>query len=310
MPPSPAPSTSFGRLLDKGRELEGLDTHSGELTRIVAAGGTIGPAAAYDAFELRTKVLLAAGRYDDALAIAETAIARMRDGKCPCARSRPAPSGFAPRPGSGKAMPRRPPPTPPRRCSAMKAPAPKTPRSRRSPYRFSRKFSRPSPTGRMRLPALLSRARELARAAARADTEGWEKALRRSYTLAISRLLAEGDPAAALTVARRAVAIRPASSPAALGSRTGQTSIDFPANVALLLYQRNFDAADIQLSLARTGLEAEYFVAHNYFASPLVRADLAEYSVLLALLKSDKDGAPLDGPALLALPRRSAADPE
>jgi hypothetical protein len=32
-----------------------------------------------------------------------------------------------------------------------------------------------------------------------------------------------------------------------------------------------------------------------------MRADLAEYSVLLALLKSDKDGAPLDGPALLAL---------
>src|SRR5262249_28890139 len=76
--------------------------------------------------------------------------------------------------------------------------------------------------------------------------------------------------------------------------------IDFPANVALLLYQRNFDWAEFQLNLARDGLEAGYFTAHNYFASPLMRADLAEYSVLLTLLKTDGN-AQLDGPGLIAL---------
>jgi hypothetical protein len=288
------------RLLAIGRELEGLDRHSGELVRIVNAGGMIGPAAAHDAFDLRVKVLIAAGRYDDALAAAEIAIARMRNADTP-AGLRAGAIGLRAEAWL-------------RKGDAAKAAADATeavlgyegagvedvPRQALALSLLAEILST-IPDRQSAVPALLARARELARAAATTRTEGWEAALRRAYTLTISRLLAEGDPAAASAVGDDLAKFN--SEVLSLQWRQDWANlIDFPANVALLLYQRNFDWADMQLSLVRDGLEAEYFTEHNYFASPMVRADIAEYSVLLALLKADAaEAAPLDGAPLMTL---------
>jgi hypothetical protein len=285
-------------LLNEGRELDGLDAHSGSLARIVAAGNTIGPPAAYAAFELRTKVLLAAGRYDEALVVADMAIARMAEANAAAPLKAGAvglrADAWYRKGDAAKAA-----------ADATEAvlgyegaPVENTPQQAVALSRLAEILST-IPDRQNAVPALLSRARDLARAAAAADTKGWAEALRRAYTLSVSRLLAEGDPAAASAIADDLAKFNSE----VLRLRWQQdwaNLIDFPANVALLLYQRNFDTADFTLSLARTGLEAEYFVAHNYFASPLMRADLAEYSVLLALLKGD-GGTPVDGPALLSL---------
>jgi tetratricopeptide (TPR) repeat protein len=288
------------RLLDIGRELEDLDRHSGEIVRIVAGSGTIGPLAAYDAFDLRARVLLAAGRYDEALAAAEMAIARMNAGD--------APAGF--RAGSmalrAEAWFRK--------GDAAKAAADAT--EAVLGYEGAATEDTPQqalalsllaeilstiPDRQNAVPALLTRARELAQSAATGGTKGWEDAVRRTYTLTVSRLLAEGDPAAASAIAADLATFN--SEVLSLQWRQDWADlIDFPANVALLLYQRNFDRAESQLDLVRIGLEADYFRQYNYFTSPLVRADIAEYSVLLALLKADAgDGTTLDGAALVTL---------
>ncbi len=291
--------TNLRRLLDIGRELEDLDRHSGEIVRIVAGSGTIGPLAAYDAFDLRARVLLAAGRYDEALAAAEMAIARMNAGDAPAglragSMALRAEAWFRKGDAAKAATDAT------EAVLGYEGAGPEDAPEQALALSLLAEILSTIPDRQDAVPALLTRARELARSAATVGTKGWEDAVRRTYTLTVSRLLAEGDPAAASAIAADLATFN--SEVLSLQWRQDWADlIDFPANVALLLYQRNFEGAIHQLSLARHALEEAYFIAHNYFTSPLVRADIAEYLVLYALLITEGAETPLDPAPLLVL---------
>ena len=146
---------------------------------------------------------------------------------------------------------------------------------------------------------LLARATRLSRDAAAAEAEDWEKALARSYTLAISRALARGDPAGAAGLADELAALKSGAKGVPF-VQDWQSIVAFPANIALLLYRGDFEGADYYLRLEHTTLEARFYREHNYLVPPLRQADMAEYGVILDLMRTADGSAPLDAGGAIA----------
>ena len=279
---------ALARLLAIGRELDGLLSGTGELARLALAP-TVGAVARLDALELRGRVLLAAGRTGEALAIADAAVAAAARGTLRAralalraeARFRDADIAGAAADATDAVL------------AFEGAPPEDRPRQALAVALLAEILST-LPDRQSAVPALLARARDLARSASEARTPGWEEALGRAYSLIIARQLAEGDPAAASATADELARFN-AEVLKISWLQDWANLIDFPANIALLLYRQEFEWAEAVL---RTDLDARYYAARNYFLSPLVRADIAEYSVLLALVRTDRAGTPLDAATL------------
>ncbi|MEO8669258.1 MAG: hypothetical protein ABI399_12120 [Bauldia sp.] len=281
-------------VLDEGREYDRLLERSAELARLAAAD-TVGAGAAMRAFDLRARIFLSLGRPDDALAVADIALTRTGElGTPPALRAR----ALAIRAEARL-----------QKSDAVGAAADATdavlaydsaasqPAEQAMALALLAEILGAIPDRQPAVEGLIARAMKLAREAAGGEAEGWEKALARSFTLAISHALALGDPAGASRLADELATLKSGTRKLPF-VQDWQSIVAFPNNVALLLYRRDFDGAEYYLSLERVALEARYYREHNYLVPPLRRADIAEYGVILDLMRT-ADPAALDANAMV-----------
>ncbi len=283
-------------LLDEEREFDGLLDRSAELARLAAAD-TIGPAAALRAFSLRARIFLTLGRADEALAVADMALQRTAAPAAPPALR-------------GRALALR------AEARAQKSDiagaaadaadavlaydgAGAPPAEQAMALGLLAEILAVIPERRAAVGGLLARAIASARTATASQAEGWEKALARSYTLGVTEALSNGAPAEASRLADELAALK-SGARKLQWVQDWQSIVAFPANIALLLYRRDFEGAEYYLGLEKVALEARFYREHNYLVPPLRQADIAEYGVILDLMRNPSGAAPPDAATLLA----------
>ena len=281
-------------LLDLRRELDGLLARSGELVELAGAT-SVGVGAAVAAIEFRARILLSAGLFDEALTTAELAAARTASGDVPAASRARALALHAEallRTGNAEAAARE-------ATDAVLAyeGVEGADGAHAEALTLLAEILSIMPDRQGSVAPLLARARDIAGKAATTREEGWEEALKQSYTLTVSWFMAQRDPQSASAAADELAQLRSSTLKLAW-VQDWAFVIGFPANVALLLYRHDYEGARYQLE--NTVYDDPYFKEHNYFASPLTRADVAEYTVLLDLLSTPAD-QPLDGEKLVGL---------